>query len=95
MKNGYNIFWTPNSLNELEETIEYLQNNFTDKEIKKLAGKIENFTETISYNPYLFPKSESQNIHKAVILKFNTIYYRVRNENVEIFIIFLKQAISG
>jgi plasmid stabilization system protein ParE len=84
MKNGYNIFWTPNALNELEETIKYLQDNFTDKEIKKLADKIEIFTETIFYNPYLFPKSSSKNIHKAIILKFNTVYYRVTDRNVEI-----------
>jgi plasmid stabilization system protein ParE len=84
MENGYNIFWTPNALSELEDTIEYLQKNFTDREIRKLVDKIEHLTETISHNPHLFPKSEDKNIHKAVILKFNTIYYRVRNENVEI-----------
>jgi plasmid stabilization system protein ParE len=84
MKNGYNVFWTTNALSELEKTIKYLQKNFTDQEIKKLAEKIENLTEIISQNPYIFPKSEGKNIHKAVILKFNTMYYRVKNENVEI-----------
>ncbi|WP_410240493.1 type II toxin-antitoxin system RelE/ParE family toxin [Sphingobacterium thalpophilum] len=84
MKSGYNILWTPNALNELEKTIEYLEENFSEKEIKKLAQKIEKITVLISQNPYIFPKSESQNIYKAVILKFNTMYYRVRNNNVEI-----------
>ncbi|WP_066440560.1 type II toxin-antitoxin system RelE/ParE family toxin [Chryseobacterium sp. CCH4-E10] len=51
MGNGYKIFWTPNALNELEQTIEYLQNNFTDKEIKKLVHKLESVTEIISQNP--------------------------------------------
>ncbi|WP_326982500.1 type II toxin-antitoxin system RelE/ParE family toxin [Chryseobacterium sp. MYb264] len=84
MENGYNIFWTPNALSELEQTIEYLQNNFTDKEIKKLVHKLESITEIISKNPNIFPKSEDKNIHKAVILEFNTMYYRVRKENIEI-----------
>jgi plasmid stabilization system protein ParE len=84
MENGYNIFWTSNALNELEETIQYLQHHFSDKEIKKLAVKIENFAEIISQNPFVFPKAGNKNIHKAVILKFNTVYYRVLGKNVEI-----------
>lgn len=84
MKSGYNIFWTQNALNELEESIKYLQENFTEKEIKKLASKIESVKELISQNPEIFPKSESKKVHKAVLLKFNSMYYRVKNENIEI-----------
>lgn len=40
MKSGYNILWTPNALNELEKTIEYLEENFSEKEIKKLAQRL-------------------------------------------------------
>ncbi|MBW3522668.1 type II toxin-antitoxin system RelE/ParE family toxin [Chryseobacterium sp. NKUCC03_KSP] len=84
MKSGYNISWTPNALSELEETIEYLQKNFSDKEITKLARKIESFSEIIFQNPYIFPKSEQTNIHKAIILTFNTVYYRIKDNNLEI-----------
>lgn len=84
MKNGYNILWTPNALNELDETIKYLQDNFSNKEIKKLVEKIESITDIISKNPAIFPQSDEKNIHRAVILKFNTMYYRVRNKNVEV-----------
>lgn len=41
MKSGYSIFCTENSLNELSDTINYLENNFTEKEIKKLVKQIE------------------------------------------------------
>lgn len=84
MKSGYDIVWTPNALDELEQTIEYLENNFTEKEIKKLAEKIESIIALISKNPNLFPISENQNIHKAVLLKYNSMYYRIKNENIEI-----------
>jgi plasmid stabilization system protein ParE len=40
MKCGYNILWTPKALNELEKTIEYLEENFSEKEIKKLAQRL-------------------------------------------------------
>ncbi|MFA7615219.1 MAG: type II toxin-antitoxin system RelE/ParE family toxin [Weeksellaceae bacterium] len=84
MKNGYKIHWTRNALEELSDTIEYLQRNFTDKEITRLALKIEETLQLISQNPELFQKSEIKNIRRVVILKFNTMYYRIENDNVEI-----------
>ncbi|MBB5332567.1 type II toxin-antitoxin system RelE/ParE family toxin [Chryseobacterium koreense] len=68
----------------MKKTIAYLEQNFTENEIIKLVRKIESITELISQNPNLFPKSEIIDVHKAVILKYNSRYYRVKNENVEI-----------
>lgn len=84
MKSGYDVFWTPNALDELEKTIAYLERNFTDKEIRRLIQKIENTTALISKNPNIFPKVESNNVHRAVILRFNSMYYRLKNERIEI-----------
>ena len=84
MKSGYKILWTKNALQELRETIEYLEENFSDKEINKLAQRIESTIKLISYNPDLFQKSEFDNIHKAVILKHNTMFYRIKNNTIEI-----------
>lgn len=84
MKNGCKIYWTPNALAELEQTIEYLQNNFTEKEISKLALKIEEIVQSISRNPELFQKSDRNDIHRVPILKFNTMYYRVKAKRIEI-----------
>ncbi|WP_312824288.1 type II toxin-antitoxin system RelE/ParE family toxin [Epilithonimonas sp.] len=84
MKNIYDILWTPNALNELEQTIDYLEKNFSEKEVKKLAEKIESTIQLISKNPILFPKSENKNIHKAVLLKYNSMYYWIKDDNIEI-----------
>ncbi len=84
MKNIYDILWTPNALNELEQTIDYLEKNFSEKEVKKLAEKIESTIQLISKNPNLFPKSENKNIHKAVLLKYKSMYYWIKDDNIEI-----------
>lgn len=84
MKNGYKIHWTPNSLEELSATIEYVERNFGERQLNKLAQKIEEVTQLISQNPELFPKSEYENVYRVAILKFNTMYYRVRNNEIEI-----------
>jgi len=84
MKSGYNILWTDNALNELKKTIEYLETNFSNKELEKLSQKIESIVYLISQNPGLFCKSDKQGLYKVTILKFNTLYYRIQGDQIEI-----------
>ncbi len=85
MENGYKIFWTDNALEELEATYVYLETNFTYTELNFLSKEIEKITCLISKNPKLFPASEFKNgIRKVVVVKFNTMYYRVKNDTIEI-----------
>ena len=64
--------------------IEYLELNFSQKELNKLSVEIERVLRLISKNPKLFPKSEPNNIRRIVIKKFNTMYYREVGERFEI-----------
>jgi len=84
MKSGYKILWTDHALGELEKTIEYLETNFTRKELEKLSQKIESIVSLISQNPRLFSKSDKKGIFRVTILKFNTMYYRVQGDSIEI-----------
>ncbi len=85
MKNGYKILWTDWALNELEIIIEYLKNNFTEKELKKLASTIEETLHSISLNPNLYQTyDENRGIYRVVILTYNTMYYRIKNDQIEI-----------
>ena len=85
MKNGYRIKWTDNALEELKMTFEYIEDNWTEKELRNLSSEIERALNLISTNPKLFPKLENRNIRRAVIKKLNTIYYRViENNSIEI-----------
>lgn len=85
MKNGYKIFWTDNALNELEEVYNFLEQYWTEKEIKKLSLQIEKTIQLVSQNPYIFQASEEGfHIRRVVILKLNSMYYRINNNTVEI-----------
>ena len=85
MKNGYRILWTDNALNELEKTIEYLETNWTEKELKNLAINLEKTLNLISQNPFIFQASDKKKeVWRAVILSLNTLYYRVYKNNLEI-----------
>jgi plasmid stabilization system protein ParE len=85
MKNGYKILWTDFALKELKNTIEYLEENWTEKELQILTLNIEETLKLISQNPELFQVSEiKKDIRRAIILSHNTMYYRVKNNQIEI-----------
>lgn len=84
MENGYKIKWTANALKELKQTFDYLESEFTKKELNNLATEIEHTIKLISHNPQLFQKSDFKNVYRAIILKFNTMYYRINNDEIEI-----------
>ena len=85
MKNGFEILWTDAALNELEQTINYLRENWTDKELRILALKLEDTLNLISQNPKLFQVIEVTNkIRRVVILSHNTLYYKIKNNQIEI-----------
>ena len=85
MKNGYRILWTDNALNDLQKTVEYLEEYWTEKELRNLAINLEKTLNLISNNPYLFQASEFKaDVRRAVILKLNTLFYRVNENDVEI-----------
>ncbi len=58
MKSGYKILWTDNALRELEATIAYLEENWTDKELHNLALNIEKTLSLIAQNPYIYKASD-------------------------------------
>lgn len=85
MKSGYEILWTDNALNELAKTIIYLEENWTEKELKTLALKLEHTLNLISRNPFLFQISDSKKeIRRAVVLTLNTLYYQIKENKVEV-----------
>ena len=84
MKSGYRIFWTEHASSELDQTIQYLQTEFSAKEISKLLIKLEETLELISINPKIFPISDKRGIHKVILSKYNSMYYREINNSVEI-----------
>lgn len=85
MKNGYNIFWTDFALKELANTIEYIEQNWSEKELRNLAENLEETLNLISKKPDMFQVSEfKKDVRRVVVLKFNTIYYRFNNNQIEI-----------
>jgi plasmid stabilization system protein ParE len=50
----------------------------------RLSVELEKVLMLISRNPKLFPKSEFKEVRRAVIKKFNILYYRENDNRIEI-----------
>ena len=89
MKSGYNIFWTDHAISELKETIEYLENKWTERELRTFSAKLDHTIELISKSPEIFPSSiEKRNVRKAVVEKNNSLYYQINGKTIEILSLF-------
>jgi plasmid stabilization system protein ParE len=85
MKSGYKILWTDHALSELENTIEYLEENWNERELKDFSQELDHTIELISKNPELFQVSKKKkNVRRAVVAKFNNLYYRLNKDSIEI-----------
>lgn len=84
MENDYEIIWTDLALEELEDTVEYLERKFSIREKDKLGDEIERILSIINHNPNIFPVSNKGKVRQAVIMKFNSMYYRIIENQIQI-----------
>ncbi|WP_375579239.1 type II toxin-antitoxin system RelE/ParE family toxin [Marivirga tractuosa] len=87
MENGYKVLWTEKALSELEEISNYLKNRWPEVVTVNLKEAIDFTINLIEENPRLYPKSEKENIHKAVILKYNSLYYEIDEDEKSVIIL--------
>ena len=78
------IEWTDYALDELKSTFQYLELNFSDREMKNLAVELEVVLKLIANNPKAFQKTDVSGVRRVVIKKYNTLFYRESNNRVEV-----------
>lgn len=89
MKSTYKLIWSDEALNNLKGIIDYLENRWTKKEIKKFALLLDKQLKLIEDNPFLFAESDKSNgLRKSVLSKQTTIYYRIIGYEVRIITLF-------
>ena len=88
MKSGYKILWTDHALSELENTINYLEETWTERELKNFSQELDHIIELISKNPELFQVfRKKKNVRRAVVAKFNNLCYRINYDSGSVEII--------
>ena len=88
MKSISKVLWTKEANENLSKVIKYLEENWTEKEIKKFLTKLDKHISLIRTQPDSFPKSNNYNVRRSVLTKQITLYYSIRQETLFIVSIF-------
>lgn len=89
MASDYKIFWTDEAINNLEDTIDYLNNRWTQREIDNFKNRLSKQIGLIQQNPSLFPISQyNSRLRKAVLSKQTTIFFEVTGQIIYLVYLF-------
>jgi plasmid stabilization system protein ParE len=89
MESTYKLVWSDNALRNLKSIISYLEDVWTDKEIRKFVQLLNRQLSLIQTNPYLFSLSpKSINLRKAVLSKQISVYYQIEPDHVRLISLF-------
>lgn len=88
MKSTYKLIWSDEARNNLNGIIDYLENNWSEKEISRFFKKLNHQLDLIKNNPKLFPKVNKKGIRKSVLLKQVSIFYKSNHKEIHILFLF-------
>ncbi|MBY0435441.1 MAG: type II toxin-antitoxin system RelE/ParE family toxin [Cyclobacteriaceae bacterium] len=89
MKNGYKLLWSDRALADLQNILTYLLENWTEKEVKIFARRLDKRLEAIRQNPKLFPAaSQRKSIRRSVLTGHTVIYYETKEKVISIITLF-------
>ncbi|HRN28059.1 MAG TPA: type II toxin-antitoxin system RelE/ParE family toxin [Ignavibacteriaceae bacterium] len=89
MKNGYKLKWSLQARNDLKNVINFINDNWSEKEVREFAKKLHKRISLIKTYPSLFPKSlHKQNVRRSVLTKQITIFYSKLNDTINIISVF-------
>jgi len=74
----YEIVWSPVAKTSYFSILEYLEKNWTTKEIHAFVRRTNEILDLIKTRPSLFQYSKSSDTHRCVLVKQVSLFYRVK-----------------
>ncbi len=89
MGSDFKVFWTDEAIKNLQSIMDYLDSQWTQREIDNFKKKLAKQIELIETNPKLFPVSEyNPRLRKAVLSKQTTIFYEIADRMIYLVYLF-------
>ena len=82
----FNIIWSPVAKVTYYEILEYLEEHWTFREIQNFINRVEYVVELIRKSPVQYPVSKEKNIHRCVVVKQVSLFFRVKENNIELLV---------
>ncbi len=84
------VVWSAKAETNFFSIINYLETNWTDKEVSNFVRKTDATIKKIQHFPFAFPVSaKNKNLHRCVLSTQNSLVYKVRLRKNEIEIVSL------
>lgn len=82
----YKVVWTLKALESYPNNLNYLEQEWAERDVKRFAALVENKLELLSHQPTLgTPKSKSQPyVRRTVLHKRIVLIYRIRTQQEQI-----------
>jgi hypothetical protein len=88
MDSEMEVIWSAKAKVTFFKVLDYLDKNWTHKEILQFVQKTEIIIRALKKNPGIFPYSlKYKNIQKAIVDKNNSFFYKVEKENNKIYLL--------
>jgi plasmid stabilization system protein ParE len=90
---AYQLVWTKRALQGYESIVQYLEQQWTDKEVENFILESADFFELLIQYPSLLQRSHTyKNVYRGPMNKLTIITYRVKTRKHEIEIINIRGA---
>lgn len=78
------IIWTPESIRSFEHIIDYLNNNWSEKEVSSFIKATDLTIKYISKFPLMYRKTDKVDVHEALISPNNLLVYKIVKKEIYI-----------
>ena len=83
------IIWSPLSVNDIENTIEYLSDTWNEQVINEFLDEVDLSLQRIALYPRLYPIiNKKLKVRMCVVTKHNTIFYQEKKNTIQLLRIF-------
>jgi plasmid stabilization system protein ParE len=78
------INWTSEAETTFEKVIEYLLENWTEKEIRNFVTSTFRVIAFVSEHPFMFRKTNKRNVREALVTPHNLLIYKVYPDRIDL-----------
>lgn len=78
------IRWTPTAIKTFKQVIDYLDENWSEREIKNFILATEKILEFISENPRMFRSTMNANVREALVTPHNLLICKICRNRMEL-----------
>ncbi len=82
------IIWSAKAIDSFNKIIEYLEENWTEKQILSFTEKTDKTLQFLISGKIKFRTSGKKNVHEVLITKHNLLIYRIEKDSVELLLFY-------